>query len=353
MKTATKNTFTDEEITTVIKRHFPDDTVTEIIPLNGGTFNTLYRINGNGTLANGIILKTGPCGNVKLPDHEKKILQTEVYTYQLLNGHNIPIPKIYGYDFSKTDIPCDYFIMERMHGKTWFEYWPIRDPELMRALGKYTARMHSVEPVRFGEISDDPAKRFDTWGAAFTAMTDNVLEEIRAQNLLLPFDKIRYAVESRRAMLDALQKPSLVNIDLWAGNVFVRKQEEGYQLTGIIDFERCFSGDPLASFSTALLLYDNVEKETAFLEGYNNASPKPLRITNEDREKMLLYEMLMYLRSYAETSRYGFWFRTAQRMAIRDFVHSILSDLSRMERIRLKKRNGQKSDKIEISGLKT
>lgn len=107
---------------------------------------------------------------------------------------------------------------------------------------------------------------------------------IRAQNLRLPFDDIRYAVLSRRTMLDTLQKPSLVNFDLWAGNVFVRKQEDGYYLTGMIDFERSFFGDPLASFSSALLLYDNVEKETAFLEGYNKASEKPLVITDNDRE---------------------------------------------------------------------
>lgn len=85
-------------------------------------------------------------------------------------------------------------------------------------------------------------------------------------------------------MLDTLQKPSLVNFDLWAGNVFVRKQEDGYYLTGMIDFERSFFGEPLASFSSALLLYDNVEKETAFLEGYNKASEKPLVITDNDRE---------------------------------------------------------------------
>ncbi|MCM1241192.1 MAG: aminoglycoside phosphotransferase family protein [Lachnospiraceae bacterium] len=336
MKTATKNVFTDAEISAVIKKYFPDENVTEIIPLDGGTFNTLYRINGSGALEDGVILKTGPCRDMELPGHEKEILRTEVYTYQILEGHKIPIPKLYGYDFSKSVLPCDYFIMERMHGKTWFEYWPIRDPGLMRALGKYTARMHNVGMDWFGEISDDPAKRFATWGEAFTAMTDDALEEIRAQNLRIPFDEIRYAVASRRAMLDALQRPSLVNFDLWAGNIFVRKQEDGYFLTGMIDFERSFLGDPLASFSTALLLYDDVEKEEAFLEGYNKVSEKPLRITGEDREKMLLYEMLMYLRSYVEASRYGFWFRSVQRVAIRDFVRSILSTLNRMEKTRVK-----------------
>lgn len=336
MKTATKNTFTDDEITSVIQKHFPDETVTEIISLNGGTFNTVYRINGSGVLEGGVILKTGPGQGVKVPAHEKDILKTEVYAYKILEGQKIPVPKIYGFDFSKTLLPCDYFLMERMSGKTWFEYWPIRDPGLMRALGKYTARIHSVGMDWFGEISADPAKRFHTWGEAFTAMMEEVLGAIQAQNLRLPFDEIRYAVGSRRTMLDALKKPSLVNFDLWAGNIFVRKQDDGYYLTGMIDFERSFLGDPLASFSSALLLYDNVEKETAFLEGYNKNSEKQLVITDTDREKMVLYQMLMYLRSYAEAQRYGFWFRGLQRIAIKTFLYSFLWKLRWMEKKRRK-----------------
>ena len=342
MKTATKNTFTDDELTAVIRKHFPDETVMAIIPLSGGTFNTLYQINGSGILQNGVILKTGPQRDVVVPNHERDVLKTEVYAYEILQGQNIPIPKLYGYDFSKTIIPCDYFLMERMSGTTWYENWPIRDPGLRRALGQYTARMHNVEVDWFGEISDDPAKRFHSWGEAFTAMVEDALESIRAQDLSLPFDDIRSAVTSRRAMLDTLKKPSLVNFDLWAGNVLVRKQEDGFYLTGMIDFERCFLGDPLASFSSALLLYDDVEKEDAFLEGYNKARTKKLVITDDDREKMVLYEMFMYLRSYAETHRYGFWFRSLQRITLRTSLYSLLQKLKRME----KKRNQKQDDKL-------
>lgn len=338
MKTATKNTFTDDEITAVIQKHFPDETVTEIIPLNGGTFNTLYQINGSGILKNGVILKTGPRRDIEVPNHEKDILKTEVYAYEILEGQKIPVPKLYGYDFSKTIIPCDYFLMERMTGNTWYENWPIRDPGLMRALGKYTARMHNVGLDWFGEISDNPAKRYHSWGEAFAVMVEDALESVRAQNLPLPFDGIRSAVASRLPMLDTLEKPSLVNFDLWAGNVFVRKQEDGFYLTGMIDFERSFLGDPLASFSSALLLYDNVEKETAFLEGYNKASGKQLVITDDDREKLVLYEMFMYLRSYAETHRYGFWFRKLQRIVIRAILYSFLRKLKRMETMRNRKK---------------
>ena len=204
----------------------------------------------------------------------------------------------------------------------------------MRALGKYTAQMHSVGQDWFGEITNDPAKRFHSWGEAFTAMVEDALASIQVQRLSLPFEDIRSAVASRRAMLNAVEKPALVNFDLWAGNVFVRRQKDGFHLTGIIDFERSFLGDPLASFSSAFLLYDDVEKEAAFLEGYNKASEKKLVITGDDREKMMLYQMLMYLHGYAESYRYGFGFCSLQRIVIRRYLYALLRKLRRMEKKR-------------------
>lgn len=335
MQTATKNMFTDGELKVAVQKHFPNETIQEIIPLRGGTFNTLYQINGSGVMKQGIILKTGPHCEIQVPDHEKNILQTEVFAYQMLQGQKIPIPKIYGYDFSRTLLPCDYFLMERIEGKTWYDHWPIRDPGLMRAFGKYTARMHSVGMDWFGEIGGDPAKRFSKWGDAFAAMMTEVLDENRKQGLRLPYAQIEAAVAARHEGLNALEKPSLVNFDLWAGNIFVRKQQGSYFLAGMIDFERSFLGDPLASFVSALLIYENVEKETAFLEGYNKVSRQPLIITDFDREKMILYQMLMYLRGYSETHRYNFWFRSLQRAMIRFFLYSFIRKLKQLE----KKRN--------------
>ena len=132
MQTETKNNFTEEEIRSVVCKYFPEETVTEIVPLKGGTFNTIYRINGSGALSEGIMLKTGPSEGTEIAGHEKDNVKTEVYAYQILADQKIPVPRLYGYDFSKSLLPCDYFLMERMQGKTWFDHWPIRDPGLMR-----------------------------------------------------------------------------------------------------------------------------------------------------------------------------------------------------------------------------
>ena len=97
-----------------------------------------------------------------------------------------------------------------------------------------------------------------------------------------------------------VKTPVLVNFDMWAGNVFL-SQKRTSSISAIIDFELSFFGDPLAAFVSALFIYDDVEKETDFIAGYNEVSKRPLILTYGDREKIILYEMLLYLRSYCET----------------------------------------------------
>ena len=328
MKTATKNSFTDEQIRILLQKHFPCAEATTIIPLKGGTFNTLYQIKGTNELEKGVVLKTGPDKSISVPNHEKNILRTEIHTYHLLQNVELPIPKIYAYDFSQDMIPCDYFIMEYMEGKTWYDIWPSKRSELLKELGKYTAQMHRITCDWFGDINATSSRRFTTWSEAFTFMVDDLLHEIKKQGLHLPFGKIRLAVSSRKKLLDSVKTPVLVNFDMWAGNVFLQRKKK-LSISAIIDFERSFFGDPLASFASALFIYDNVEKEFSFIEGYNEVScKKPLIITAADREKMLLYGLLSYLRSYCETQRYGFLLRNAERMGILFTIQYFLWKLS-------------------------
>ncbi len=347
LKTATKNCFTNEQIKELIGKHFPESELETITSLSGGTFNTLYEIKGSGELSNGVILKTGPNESIVVPSHEQSILQTEVYAYIMLADKELPVPQIYAYDFSKEDIPCDYFIMKKIEGKTWFDYWPIKDSRLMRELGRYTAALHSVDKKWFGYMRWDKTGRFDKWGEAFIFMIDEVLNSAEHHGMKLPFKKIQNIIEERREMLNELKSPSLVNFDMWAGNIFVKK-EPHYSISGFIDFERSFMGDPLASFSSALLLYNNVEKEKEFLAGYNEVSREPLVITDADREKMVMYELLMYLRAYSEIHRYGFWFGLVQRVVIRLIITELMSKLKRFKKKRLKKSEHKRQEVSEV-----
>lgn len=329
MRTATKNTFTDEQIREAVRRHFPGAAVTKITMLRGGTFNTLYRIDGTSELTHGMILKTGPSKTVLVAEHEKNNIRTEVETYRLVGGLGLPVPKIYACDFSRKFLPSDFFFMEYIEGKSWYELWTVRNPALMRELGRCTAKIHSVKGGWFGEIGAEGEDRYTTWGEAFQAMTSDALSELQNRGKKLPYRKISEAVASRRNLLGCLERPSLVNFDLWAGNIFLKRKRE-YAISAIIDFERSLFADPLLSFVSAMFLYENVEKERDFIEGYNEVSNTPLHISPADREKMILYELFFYLRAFCEVERYGTFLRVTESFGISGMIDYCLRRLEKL-----------------------
>lgn len=329
MRTATKNTFTNEQLEAVVHRHFPDSAVTKITMLRGGTFNTLYRIDGTNELVCGMILKTGPSDDRLASGHEKNNIHTEVETYRLVGGLELPVPKIYACDFSRKLLPCDYFFMEYIEGKSWYELWTVRSPALMRELGRCTAKIHSIEGGWFGEIGAEGEHRYTTWGEAFQTMISDALSELQNRGKKLPYRKISEAVASRRNLLNSLKRPSLVNFDLWAGNIFLKRKRE-YAISAIIDFERSLFGDPLLSFVSAMFLYEDVEKERDFMEGYNEVTVTPLHIVAADREKMILYELLFYLRAFCEVERYGTFLRAAESIGISGMIDYCLWRLEKL-----------------------
>lgn len=108
MKTATKNAFTEGQIKALLEKYFPDSKVETVIPLSGGTFNTLYEIHGTGKLEKGVILKTGPTEDVDVPSHERSILQTEVMLTESFQIKTFPFPGFTLMIFPKKIFPVTF-----------------------------------------------------------------------------------------------------------------------------------------------------------------------------------------------------------------------------------------------------
>ena len=341
MKTATKNNFSDQTIRCLVKSHFPQAILSKIERIVGGTFNTVYLLEGSGLPDASIMLKTGPHRDVEVPKHEADNLKTEIYTYQLLENQNIQVPRIYAHDFSHSIIPHDFFFMEKISGKTWYEISPKKTPQLMYELGRQTAEMHKTKGSWFGTINDETDERFDTWSQAFQHKIETLLKEVEARGSTLPIAEIRHQIALRKDLLDEVKTPRLVNFDLWAGNVFLEKGSD-WQIAGVIDFERSFFGDPMASFVSALFLYDNVEKEPHFIQGYNQVSQELLVITEDDRERMWLYTLLFYLRAYVETERYQGLMKWGQKSFLSATLTFMTRALNRRWKKRLKARKDEK-----------
>ncbi len=235
MKSVTKNQLDEAVIKKLTEAHFPDAKVERIEELTGGMFNVAYHVAGRGLPEESVVLKVGPAPGTKVLTYEKDILAAEVKVYRLLTHRDIPIPKIYASDFTGSVIPANYFFMQRLSGQSWDSVKkniPSADrPGLMHGLGRYNAAVHDVTGDWFGYIKDDERYRFDSWGAAFFGMVKDILDDGRRDNIKLPYAAVEDAVKKHQSVLNEISTPSLVDFDMWPGNVFVEPQNGHYAIT--------------------------------------------------------------------------------------------------------------------------
>jgi Ser/Thr protein kinase RdoA (MazF antagonist) len=213
--------------------------------LGGGTYNRAVRLR----LADGrrLVLKIAPSAPGLTYEHD--LLATEAEYYRRASG---PLPSVVG------EGP-GFLLMTEVPGETWSRP-PGTAPHLRRELGAIVARLHEATGDGFGYLQDP---LHPTWPSAFTAMVDAVLSDaVRYQvRLPRPAAEIAHLVRRHEPLLELVTTPVLVHFDLWQGNILVQDD----RVSGIIDAERAFWGDPVAEFVSLTLFH---EPDQPLLEGY-------------------------------------------------------------------------------------
>jgi aminoglycoside phosphotransferase (APT) family kinase protein len=227
-----------------------------IVDIGGGTYNAAYRIH----LTDGrrFVLKIAPDSPGLTYEHD--LLATEAEFFRLA-GPSAPVPSV-------VHAGPGFLLMTELPGDNWYarrDRLDAADHRRLRAnLGAVVANLHTVTGDRFGYPQDIP---HPTWTAAFIAMMDAVLADAArfAVPLPRPAAEIAYLVRGHGPLLDLVETPVLVHFDLWDGNILI---DDGPGITGIVDAERAFWGDPIAEF-VSLCLFKDVDGE--LLDGYRGA----------------------------------------------------------------------------------
>ena len=215
--------------------------------IGGGTYNTAIRLK----LSDGrrLVLKIAP--SAPGLSHEHDLLATEAEYYRRASG---PLPSVVG-------AGPGFLLMTELPGVPWSQ---VADgPRPHRELGGVVAGLHKTTGEGFG-YPQDPLR--PTWPMAFTAMVDAVLGDAVAYGVRLPRPaaEISHLVRRHEPLLELVTTPVLVHFDLWDGNILL---DDG-RLSGIIDAERAFWGDPVAEFVSLALFRD---LDPALVEGYRAA----------------------------------------------------------------------------------
>ncbi|MFB6726552.1 phosphotransferase family protein [Kribbella sp. NPDC056345] len=246
-------------------------TVTE---LADGTYNTVHLL----THADGdLVLKVAPTGPGLT--YEQDLIQTEATFYQAALG-KAPVPEV-------VDSGPDFLLMTALPGVTLHSVSTER-AQYRRELGAIVSSLHEVTGTDgFGY----PQRGFkDSWSKAFLAMFDDLLTDADRYDVALPAKVTRQLVTDRTALLDSVSTPRLIHFDLWDGNILV---EDG-RVTGLIDGERAFWGDPVAEF-VSLTLFSDVDPD--LIAGYG---------ADIDRERLSLYRVYLYLIMLIEGTPRGY-----------------------------------------------
>jgi Ser/Thr protein kinase RdoA (MazF antagonist) len=238
--------------------------------IGGGTYNTAIRLK----LSDGrrLVLKIAPSAPGLSYEHD--LLDTEAEYYRRASG---PLPSVVG-------AGPGFLLMTELPGVPWSQ---VADgPRPHRELGGVVAGLHKTTGEGFG-YPQDPLR--PTWPVAFAAMVDAILGDAVTYEVRLPRPaaEIAHLVRRHEPLLELVTTPVLVHFDLWDGNILL---DDG-RLSGIIDAERAFWGDPVAEFVSLALFGD---LDPALVEGYR-AAGGPAEFDLPARRRLALYHVYLDL----------------------------------------------------------
>ncbi|MFJ8634850.1 phosphotransferase family protein [Streptomyces sp. NPDC093568] len=280
--------------------------------LTDGWFNTAYRV----VLDDGraAVVKLAPPPEVPVLRYERGILGTEAMVYRRLAEHadgGVPTPEL-------LHAGEEFLAVAVLEGTPWDKAAgllpPAAERALRRELGAVAARLHTLTPAdgRFGYPAAESALSAPDWRTAFTAMVDALLDDAErwGSPLDVPPAEIRTLVAEGAHALDEVTEPRLVHFDLWPGNIFVdagtpEGGDRRPRITGLIDHERAFWGDPAAEL-VSLAFGGDTGPDSDLVAGYTEAGGT-LDLTRPAlRYRLALYRLYLGLVLVVECGPRGY-----------------------------------------------
>jgi len=278
--------------------------------LTDGEFNSAYRVR----LEDGrpAVLKLAPPPGAAVLRYERGIMATEAMVYRRLAdlpGGHVPGPEL-------LHAGEDVLVLSVLDGTPWNKAGDripgAAVPGLRRELGAITARLNTLTPPdgRFGYPAPASGLSAPDWHSAFGAMVEALLDDAghwRSPLGIAPAE-VRTLVAEGRDALAEVTEPRLVHFDLWQGNVFVRLPATAggrHTVSGIIDHERAFWGDPAAEL-VSLNLGGEAGPDDPLVAGYTAAGGRFAFGEPGFHHRLALYRLYLGLLLVIECSPRGF-----------------------------------------------
>nr|WP_154893641.1 aminoglycoside phosphotransferase family protein [Paenibacillus xylanexedens] len=271
--------------------------------LQGGLFNTTYRVLLEHAAYSDVILRLAPeridpqaeKASDPLFSFERTMMTAEPVVYDYYQKAGIPAPHVIVCDNSGSIISRTYMFMEFIPSKQ-LNHPSISLPEkdkLYRELGKYTAAMHQIQGESFGwPQGGGTIQGSDRWSEVLMAFAEETAWKAEQVGYMPGVgEQITSMFRDHSELFDEVTVPVLVHNDLWESNVLIHEDKDdkdALNIAAIIDGDRSMFADREfeAILSTA---------PPAFHEGYGQA----LDMSDQGLARRLAYRILSsYFNAY-------------------------------------------------------
>ena len=275
-----------------------------IAPLeHQGTFHSVFRAEVDGEP---LIVRINRLSHVL---REFQLWVTH-WISRALRGRGLPCVEVLASDATRNHVPFDFEILRPARGQCLREL-DADEPRMIEELGRLgetIARLHQVRTEGFGWLDPTPLVLngpdnqvrglMDRWSDYVLlnlevhlrdCVEGGVLDTAAARRIESCF------LEMEPRLRDV--PPALLHGDLGSHNIFT----DGRQITDLIDWEDCLSGDPV--FEVAFwATFHPPRRHQAFLESYCRAAPRP----DDFFQRFWLYFLRISLSKTVLRRRFGY-----------------------------------------------
>lgn len=307
MVSKTKFVISDDKIKEIFSQ-YGIDSIKSISPLGDGEYNAVFEVKADKSY----VLKLAPDSTTAVLTYENKMMSSEVFWYEQIRKHtDIRVPEVYFTDYSKSIVPTEYFIMEKLDGEMR-SIAKLGVDTVRESTALMLAQIHKIKNDKFGYVQNG---LYDNWYDALCSMINNLLADAkRVGKQSKNGERLLKCAEKHKSLLKKVEC-TMVNYDLWDANVICCKDKNGKTEHCWIDPERSFWGDRIFDF---ICVENNpvfgLKSKQKAIEIYNRATDKPIEINTENEIRYAFAQGLLGViqeveKYYRYTPRHFGWWR--------------------------------------------
>ncbi|PZT74872.1 phosphotransferase family protein [Streptomyces sp. AC1-42W] len=275
---AFQQSVTAQEIAEICRRAFgPEAVPVSAVELGTGMYNNVYCVALAGR-AEPVILRVAPEEGRQFRS-ERHLMRNEYAAQPWLAVIAPLMPRVLAADWSHEVIGRDWMIQTCLDGVPAPErlgaYPRTQWSAFFGQMGAIARSVHHVRGPHFGPVG---GPGHGTWSEAVIASLEEIAADLDGAGLDAgDVRKVAAVAAHGRAALDEVTEPRLLTGDLWTVNALLDPKAPEPVITGVLDFDRAWFGDPAADWTIRMATAKQDER-TAFWETYGAVDRSPAAV---------------------------------------------------------------------------